>query len=88
MILVKVRMLVRGERPPIWVGIIAGVIYAALLLVFFLLFDYFGVPRSLHEPYGVFVLIAISACAAFIASFISRRIVEWKNGPPAESLNS
>jgi len=69
-------------------GSLAGIIFAALIVVFDLLFDYFGFPRSLHEPYGEFVQIAIIVCAAFAASFIARRIVEWKTGPPAERVDS
>jgi hypothetical protein len=69
------------ERPPYMRGIIAWVIFAALILVFDLLFDYFGFARSRV------VQIAIIACAAFIASFITRRIVEWKTGPLAESVD-
>jgi O-antigen/teichoic acid export membrane protein len=69
-------------------GILAGIIVGALILVLDLLCDYFGFPRSPHEPYGEVVQIAIIVCAAFAASFISRRIVEWKTGPPAESGDS
>jgi len=91
LIFLKLRVLVQRsgrERPPPYIGIIMGVIAAALILVFDFLCDYFGFPRSLHEPYGVVVVTAIGASAAFIASFISRRIVEWKTGPPAESVDS
>jgi hypothetical protein len=69
-------------------GILAGIITGALIVVFDLLCDYFGFPRSLREPYGVFVQMAIIVCAAFAASFIARRIDEWKTGPPAESGDS
>jgi hypothetical protein len=62
-------------------GSLAGIIFAALMVVFDLLCDYFGFPRSPHEPYGVVVQIAIIASAAFAASFIARRIVEWQTGP-------
>ena len=89
LILLNLRMKLRSvrrtgrERPPsILRGIIAGALFAALILVFYLLFDYFGFARSLV------VQMAIIACAAAVASFISRRIVEWKTGLPAESVNS
>jgi len=84
LILLKLRSVQRTgrERPPsILRGIIAGALAAALILVFDLLFDYFGFARSLV------IQIAIIACAAAVASFISRRIVEWKTGPPAESVD-
>ena len=63
-------------------GIITGVIAGALFLVFDLLSDYFGFARLF------LVQSAIVGCAAVVASFISRRIVEWKTGPPAESVDS
>jgi hypothetical protein len=62
--------------------IITAALCAALILVFDLLFDYFGFARSLV------VQMAIIACAVAVASFISRRIVEWKTGSPAESVDS
>jgi hypothetical protein len=71
-----------GSQMSNWKGILVGIVTAALIVVFDLLFDYFGFPHSLHEPYGV-VRWAILASAAFAASFISRRIVEWKTGPPS-----
>jgi hypothetical protein len=64
-------------------GGLVGIITAALIVVFDLLCDYFGFPRSLHDPYGVFVQIAILLCAPFVASFIYERIVERKTGPPS-----
>jgi hypothetical protein len=66
----------------ILVGIITGALMLVFVLLLDLLFDYFGFARS-HV-----VQMAIWLCAAVVAGFISRRIVECKTGPTAESGDS
>jgi hypothetical protein len=53
--------------------VLFAVFTAALMLMFDLLFNQFGFAH-LALGQGVF-----AACAAAIASYLSRRVVEWKN---------
>jgi hypothetical protein len=52
--------------------ILAGIITGAVMLVFNLLFDYFGL--RIHFLFRSH----FAGCAGAIAGFISGRIVEWK----------